>query len=118
MEKSMLWNLGQYIEVLKWGNVTNIFRNKLCISVPTYIFYILWIENITLDKFWIHLITYSIVYTYFMTNLAQTLSYQIWKPPITTEFRGCATDVTGKIVAASATVALNDIYFVFRIFQS
>jgi hypothetical protein len=41
-----------------------------------------------------------------------------WRPPITTEFRGCATGVTGKIVAASATVALNDIYLAFRIFQS
>jgi hypothetical protein len=39
-----------------------------------------------------------------------------WRPPITTEFRGCATGVTGKIVAASATVALNAIYLAFRIF--
>jgi hypothetical protein len=41
-----------------------------------------------------------------------------WRPPITTEFRGCAKGVTGKIVAASATVALNDIYLSFQIFQS
>jgi hypothetical protein len=41
-----------------------------------------------------------------------------WRPPITTEFRGCATGVTGKIVAASATMALNDIYLAFQIFQS
>jgi hypothetical protein len=32
-----------------------------------------------------------------------------WRPPITIEFRGCATGVTGKTVAASATVVLNDI---------
>jgi hypothetical protein len=42
----------------------------------------------------------------------------IWRPPITTEFRGCATGVTGKMVAASATVALNAIYLAFKIFQS
>jgi hypothetical protein len=41
-----------------------------------------------------------------------------WRPPNTTEFRGCATGVTGKIVAASATVALNEIYLAFWIFQS
>jgi hypothetical protein len=35
-----------------------------------------------------------------------------------TEFRGCATGVTGKIVAASATVALIDFYHAFLIFQS
>jgi hypothetical protein len=42
----------------------------------------------------------------------------VWRPPITTEFRGCATGVTGKIVAASAMVALNYIYLAFQIFQS
>jgi hypothetical protein len=41
-----------------------------------------------------------------------------WKPPIITKFRRCATGVTGKIVAASATVALSDIYHPFLIFQS
>jgi hypothetical protein len=41
-----------------------------------------------------------------------------WRPPIATEFRACATGVTGKIVAASATVAVNDIYLAFQIFQS
>jgi hypothetical protein len=38
--------------------------------------------------------------------------------PITTEFCGCATGITGKIVAASATVTPNDIYLAFQIFQS
>jgi hypothetical protein len=40
------------------------------------------------------------------------------RPPITTESRGCATGVTVKMVAASATVALNDVYHAFLIFQS
>jgi hypothetical protein len=35
-----------------------------------------------------------------------------------TNFAECATGGTGKIVAASATVALNDIYHAFLIFQS
>jgi hypothetical protein len=54
-------------------------------------------------------------YLYDVTIKLQVLP---WRPPITTEFGGCATGVTGKIVAASATVALNDIYLAFQIFQS
>jgi hypothetical protein len=44
--------------------------------------------------------------------------YNQWRRPITTEFRWCATGVTGKTVADFATVALNDIYLAFQIFQS
>jgi hypothetical protein len=51
-------------------------------------------------------------------DLQLTARLHVWRPPITTEFGGCATGVTGKIVAASATVALNDIYLAFQIFQS
>jgi hypothetical protein len=50
----------------------------------------------------------------FYRCLAWNSAYlQSWRPPVTTEFRGCVTGVTGKIVAASATVSLNDIYLAF-----
>jgi hypothetical protein len=54
----------------------------------------------------------------FLKSILVKICISPWRPPITTEFRGCATGVTGKIVAASATVALNDIYLAFQIFQS
>jgi hypothetical protein len=44
--------------------------------------------------------------------------YIQWRTLITTEIRGCAKGVTGKIVASSATVALTNIYLAFKMFQS
>jgi hypothetical protein len=46
---------------------------------------------------------------------AHNVNGDLQSPP---NFAECATGGTGKIVATSATVALNDIYHSFLIFQS